>query len=158
MHGERLENTWIQNWQKFWRNGRRKWIGRNAKERETGRNSAIDQNATGVTRHTAAIPDRVHQITEPIIPVDVVVLDTGTAEEATEEVMADTEEVMADTEEVEVMVVEAEVSEVVNDRDQNKNVIYAAIQDIFSNNVQQKSNHYDANIELNFTKNKMFCI
>ena len=56
------------------------------------------------------------------------------------------------------MVVEAEVSEVENDRDQNKNVIYAAIQDIFSNNVQQKSNHYDANIELNFTKNKMFCI
>jgi hypothetical protein len=111
-----------------------------------------------VTRHTAAIPDRVHQITEPIIPVDVVVLDTGKAEEATEEVMADTEEVMADTEEVEVMVVEAEVSEVENDRDQNKNVIYAAIQDIFSNNVQQKSNHYDANIELNFTKNKMFCI
>jgi hypothetical protein len=111
LHGERLENTWIQNWQKFWRNGRRKWIGRNAKERETGRNSAIDQNATGVTRHTAAIPDRVHQITEPIIPVDVVVLDTGTAEEATEEVMADTAEVevMADTTEVEVMADMAEV-------------------------------------------------
>lgn len=55
--------------------------------------------------------------------------------------MADTEEVMADTAEVEVMGVEAEVSEVENDRDQNKNVISAAIQDIFSNNVQQKSNH-----------------
>ncbi len=77
-----------------------------------------------MTRHTAAIPDRVHQITEPIIPVDVVVLDTGTAEEATEEVMADTAE-------VEVMVVEAEVPEVENDRAQNKNVISAAIQDIF---------------------------
>ena len=125
---------------------REKKMDREKRERETGRNSAIDQNATRVTRHTAAISDRVHQITEPIIPVDVVVLDTGTAEEATEEVMADTEE-------VEVMVVEVE-----NDREQNKNFISAAIQDIFSNNVQQKSNHYDANIELNFTKNKMFCI
>ena len=59
------------------------------------------------------------------------VFNTGTAEEATEEVMADTEE-------LEVMVVEAEVSEVENDRDQNKNFISVAIQDIFSNNVQQK--------------------
>ena len=67
-----------------------------------------------MTRHTAAISDRVHQITEPIIPVDVVVLDTGTAEEATEEVMADTAEVevTADTAEVEVMedMVEVEVT------------------------------------------------
>jgi hypothetical protein len=62
---------------------------------------------------------------EEVMGVIVVVVETtGTAEEATEEVMADTAE-------VEVMVVEAEVPEVENDRAQNKNVISAAIQDIF---------------------------
>lgn len=49
---------------------REKKMDRERRERETGRNLAIDQNATGVTRHTASISDRVHQITEPIIPVD----------------------------------------------------------------------------------------
>jgi hypothetical protein len=41
---------------------------------------------------------------------------------------------------------EAEVSEVDNDPNPNQNIISMANRFIFSNNVQQKSNPYDANI------------
>jgi hypothetical protein len=41
---------------------------------------------------------------------------------------------------------EAEVSEVDNDPNQNQNIIFMANRLIFSNNIQQKSNHDDANI------------
>jgi hypothetical protein len=85
------------------------------KEKETGRNSAIDQN----TRHIAVISDRIHQITDSIRLADRVVSDTAA---------------------------EAEVSEVDNDPNPNQNIISMANRFIFSNNVQQKSNPYDANI------------
>jgi hypothetical protein len=41
---------------------------------------------------------------------------------------------------------EAEVSEVDNDPNQNQNIIFMANRLIFSNNIQQKSHHDDANI------------
>jgi hypothetical protein len=85
------------------------------KEKETGRNSAIDQN----TRHIAVISDRIHQITDSIRLADAVVSDTAA---------------------------EAVVSEVDNDPNQNQNIISMENRLIFSNNVQQKINHYDANI------------
>jgi hypothetical protein len=85
------------------------------KEKETGRNSAIDQN----TRHIAVISDRIHQITDSIRLADAVVSDTAA---------------------------EAEVSEGDNDPNPNQNIISMANRFIFSNNVQQKSNPYDANI------------
>jgi hypothetical protein len=85
------------------------------KEKETGRNSAIDQN----TRHIAVISDRIHQITDSIRLADRVVSDTAA---------------------------EAEVSEVDNDPNQNQNIIFMANRLIFSNNIQQKGNHDDANI------------